>query len=104
MLSLIRISVEEPQWELLSAIVRDWTEAIRRTLGILHRTEASKGIHIRTICQKNEGAVKIKQKPAAMDGRTMYRTLSPKRTSCQIGYSLTHGAEPFLRSRQLCSY
>jgi hypothetical protein len=35
--------------------------------------------------QKNEGAVETKQKPVAMDDRTIHGTLSPERTPLQNG-------------------
>jgi hypothetical protein len=31
------------------------------------------------LCQKNEGSVKIKQRPVKMSSRTIYRTLSLKK-------------------------
>jgi hypothetical protein len=61
-------------------VVRDWTNINHlKILGIINWP------YIRPLCQKNEGSVKIKQKPATLDGRTIYRTLSPKRTTFQIG-------------------
>jgi hypothetical protein len=42
-------------------------------------------LDFRVLCQKNEGSVKIKQRPVKMGGRTTYRTLSPKRAPFQIG-------------------
>jgi hypothetical protein len=44
-----------------------------------------KGTHVGSLCQQNNGAVKIKQKPATMVGRNTRRTLPPKRTPFQIG-------------------
>jgi hypothetical protein len=41
--------------------------------------------YIRALCQKNEGSVEIKQRPAKMGGGTTYRTLSLKRAPFQIG-------------------
>jgi hypothetical protein len=35
---------------------------------------------IRTLCQKNEGSVEVKQRSIKMDIRTIYRTFSPERT------------------------
>jgi hypothetical protein len=49
------------------------------------RTQKGKGTHTRALCQKNEGSVKIKQRPVKMGSRTTYRTLSPKRAPFQIG-------------------
>jgi hypothetical protein len=46
----------------------------KKILGILNWTQTGKRTYTRTLCQKNEGAVKIKQKPATMGGRTIYRT------------------------------
>jgi hypothetical protein len=54
--------------------IRDWTNRNHQKYW-----ESLTG-HTRILCQKNEGAVKIKQKPAMMGGRNIYRTLSPKRT------------------------
>jgi hypothetical protein len=44
-----------------------------------------KGTYIWALCQKNEGSLKIKQRPVKMDGRTTYWTLPPKRTPFQNG-------------------
>jgi hypothetical protein len=52
-------------------------------LGILNRTQTGEGIPTRILCQKNEGTVKIKQKPVRMGNRTTHRTLSPERTPLQ---------------------
>jgi hypothetical protein len=58
----------------------------RQTLGVHNWTQRGKGTHTRALCQKNEGSViKVKQRPVKMDGRTTYRTLSPKRAPFQIG-------------------
>jgi hypothetical protein len=56
---------------------------MRKTLVILNRTQTKGLIHTRTLCQKNQGTLKIKQKPVTVGGRTTYRTLSHKRTSFQ---------------------
>jgi hypothetical protein len=48
-------------------------------------TQTGKGADIRTLCQKNKGSVKIKQKPTKIDTRTIHRTLSSKGTPFQIG-------------------
>jgi hypothetical protein len=45
----------------------------------------AKGTYIRTLCQKNEVSVEIKQRPIKMDGRTVYRTLSSKGSPFQTG-------------------
>jgi hypothetical protein len=37
-----------------------------------------------TLCQKNNGFVKVKQRPVKMGGRTTYRTLSPNGAPFQI--------------------
>jgi hypothetical protein len=57
----------------------------KKILGILNRTQTGKGIPTRTLCQKNQGTVKIKQKPVTMGDRTIHRTLSPERTPFQNG-------------------
>jgi hypothetical protein len=61
------------------------TEIIKITLGIRNRAYTGKGTYTRALCQKNEGSVEIKQRPTEMNGRTTYRTQSPKRTPFQIG-------------------
>jgi hypothetical protein len=60
-------------------------KAVRETLGIRNRTQTGKRTYIRALCQKNEGSVEIKHRPAKMGGRTTYRTLSPKRAPFQTG-------------------
>jgi hypothetical protein len=52
---------------------------------IITGLKTGKGIPIRTLCQKDQGTVKIKQKPVTMGDRTTHRTLSPERTPLQIG-------------------
>jgi hypothetical protein len=52
-------------------------------LGIRNWTQTGKGTWTRALWQKNEGSVEIKQRPIKMGGRTIYRTLSPKRTPFQ---------------------
>jgi hypothetical protein len=54
-------------------------------LGIHNWTQTGKGTYIMSLFQKNEGSVKIKQRPIKMGGRTIYRTLSCKRTPFQTG-------------------
>jgi hypothetical protein len=44
-----------------------------------------KGACTRALCHNNEGSVEFKQRPIEMDGRTIYRTLSPERTPFQTG-------------------
>jgi hypothetical protein len=44
-----------------------------------------KGTHTSALCQKKEGSVEIKQRPIEIGGKTIYRTLSPKRTPFQTG-------------------
>jgi hypothetical protein len=58
---------------------------ITKILGIHNWTQTGEGIYTRAICQKNEGSVEIKQIPVKMGGRTLYRTLSPKRVPFQSG-------------------
>jgi hypothetical protein len=73
--------------------IRDWTKRNHKrkkkekknTLGIHNWTQTGKGIYIRTLCQKNEGPVEIKQSSVKMGGRITYWTLLPKRTPFQIG-------------------
>jgi hypothetical protein len=47
--------------------------------------QTDKGIPTRTLCQNNQGTVKIEQKPVAMGDRTTHRILSPERTPFQNG-------------------
>jgi hypothetical protein len=56
-----------------------------QTKGIHNWTQTDKGTYIRALCQKNEGSVEVKQRPIKMDGRTIRRTLSPKRTLLKLG-------------------
>jgi hypothetical protein len=58
---------------------------ITKTMVIHNWTQTGKGTYIRTLCQKNKGSVEIKQRTIKMDSRTIYRTLSSKRTSFQTG-------------------
>jgi hypothetical protein len=55
------------------------------TLGTCNWTHTGKGTYTRVFCQQNKGSVKTKQRPIKMDGRTIYRTLSPKRAPFQTG-------------------
>jgi hypothetical protein len=69
---------------------RDWRNRNhKRTLGIHNWTQTGKGIYTRALCQKNVGSVKIKQRPIKMGGRTIYRTLSPKRKEHLFKLALT---------------
>jgi hypothetical protein len=47
--------------------VRDWTNRNHtkphKTMGIHNWTQTGRGTHIKTLCQKNKGSVKIKQRP-----------------------------------------
>jgi hypothetical protein len=54
--------------------VRLWFLLLR----ILKRTQTRKGIPTRTLCQKNQGTVKIKQKLVTMGDRTTHRAPSLK--------------------------
>jgi hypothetical protein len=66
--------------------VRDWTNRNhKKILGIHNWTQTGKGTYTRALCQKNEGSVEIKHRPIKMGGRTLYRTLPPKRAPFQIG-------------------
>jgi hypothetical protein len=58
---------------------------ITKNIGNMYQTYTGKGTYTRALCQKNEGSVKTKQKPVKMDGRNIYRTLSPKSATFQIG-------------------
>jgi hypothetical protein len=55
----------------------------QKTLGIHNWTQTGEGTYTRALCQKNEGSVEAKQRPVKMGGRTIHRTLSPKRTHFQ---------------------
>jgi ribonuclease HI len=65
-------------------VVRDWMNRYRKNIGN-PQLDSGKGTYTRTLCQKNEGSVEVKQRPIKMGGRTIYRTLSPKRTPFQTG-------------------
>jgi hypothetical protein len=62
-----------------------WTEITKKkkTLGSHNWTQTGKGTYIRALCQNSEGSVEIKQRPIKLEGRTIHRTLSPKRTPFQ---------------------
>jgi hypothetical protein len=47
--------------------------------------QTGKGIPTRSLCQKNQGSVKIKQKPVKVGDRTTHGTLSHERTPFQSG-------------------
>jgi hypothetical protein len=65
--------------------VRDWMNRNhKKTLGIHNWTQTGKGTYIWALCQNNEGSVEIKQRPIKMDGRTIHRTLSPKRSPFKL--------------------
>jgi hypothetical protein len=55
----------------------------KKILGILNRTQSGKRTHTRTLYQKNQETVKIKQKPVTVGGRTTNRILSLRRTHFQ---------------------
>jgi hypothetical protein len=55
----------------------------QKNMGIHNWTQTGKMTYMRALCQKNEGSVQIKQRPIKMGGRTLYRTLSPKRAPFQ---------------------
>jgi hypothetical protein len=50
-------------------------------LGVLNRTRTSRGILTRTLCRKNHGTVKTKQKTITVGEKTIYRTVTWKDTS-----------------------
>jgi hypothetical protein len=58
---------------------------IIETLGSHNWTQTGKGTYTRSLCLKNEGSVEAKQRRIKMGDRTIYRTLSPKRTPFQTG-------------------
>jgi hypothetical protein len=58
-----------------------------KILGVLKKAQTCKAFSTRTLCQKNQGTVKTKQKLVTMGDRTTYRTLSPERTPFQHGIS-----------------
>jgi hypothetical protein len=49
----------EPACSILAGIakkaLRDWTNRPYKVLGVLNRTQTGKRIHMRTLCQKNQG-------------------------------------------------
>jgi hypothetical protein len=47
--------------------------------------QTGKGIPTRALCQKDQGTVKIKQKPVTMADRTTHGKMSPERTPLQFG-------------------
>jgi hypothetical protein len=56
----------------------------QETLGVLKWTQTGKGTHTEALCQeKKKVADKLEQRPAMMGGRTIHRTLKPKRTAFQ---------------------
>jgi hypothetical protein len=59
------------------------TLSIVKKLGNISFMQTNKGTYSRALCQKNDGFVKIKQRPIKMGGRTIYRTLSLKGTPFQ---------------------
>jgi hypothetical protein len=54
-------------------------------LGVHNWTQTGKGAHIRTLCQKNKGPVKVEQGPIVEDGGSTHRSLPSKRTPFQDG-------------------
>jgi hypothetical protein len=56
----------------------------------------------RALCQKNEGSVKVKQRPVKMGGRTTYRTLSPKRAPFQFYMLYVHLFKLGLTNDPIC--
>jgi hypothetical protein len=70
--------------------VRDWTNRKNRIYWeSITGLKTGKRTYIRALCQKNEGSVEIKHRPARMGGRTTYRTLSPKRAPFLFKLELT---------------
>jgi hypothetical protein len=63
---------------------RDWTKRNhKKILGIHNWTQRGKETYTRALCEKNEISVEIKHRTIKMGGRTLYRTLSPKRAPFQ---------------------
>jgi hypothetical protein len=58
----------------------------KKTLEIHNWIQTGKGTYTRALCQKNKGSAEVKQSSIKIDGRTIYRTLSPKRTPFQTGF------------------
>jgi hypothetical protein len=67
--------------------VSDWTMGFtkNKTLGIHNLTQTGKGLYTTPLCQKKGGSNEMKQKRIKMVGRTIHRTLSPKRAPFQTG-------------------
>jgi hypothetical protein len=67
--------------------VRSWTNRNqqKKKTGIHNWIQTGKGTYTRALCQKNERSLEIKQRPIKMGGRSVCRTLSPKRTPFQTG-------------------
>jgi hypothetical protein len=61
------------------------TSQIGVGLVYIYWPKTGKQTYMRALCQKNKGSVEIKQRSIKMDGRTIYRTLSPKGTPFQTG-------------------
>jgi hypothetical protein len=57
----------------------------KKPLGIRNWTQTGKRNYTRALCQKKEGSAEIKQRPAEIGRRTIYRTLSPKRKPFHTG-------------------
>jgi hypothetical protein len=64
--------------------VRYWTNRnhIKHWESITGLRQAN-GLTAGSSAKNNEGSIKIKQRPVKMGGRTLYRTMSPKRTRFQ---------------------
>jgi hypothetical protein len=61
------------------------TEIKKKPFGIRNWTQTGKGSYTRAFCEKNDGSVKIKQRPVKMGDRTIYRTLSSKGHLLKVG-------------------
>jgi hypothetical protein len=78
--------LETPPWELPRK--RPGTgQRPQEALGFLKWTQTGNGTLTGALCQQNKGAVKIKQKPAMVGGRSTHRTLSPRRIPFQTGFN-----------------
>jgi hypothetical protein len=79
--------------------VRHWMSRYHKKMGIRNWTQTGKGTYIRVLCQKNEGSVEIKQRSIKRGGKTIYRTLSPKRAPCETGIDRWSHLRKVLRRR-----
>jgi hypothetical protein len=78
-----------------------WTETAKKywesTIGL----NQVKGLASGPSARRKEGSVEIKQRPIKMGGRTLYRTLSPKRAPFKIGTDWRSHLQKVPRRRQI---